>query len=168
MNDVYKLIKRFVGLLVLSGFLFFLINLLIFSAIMFKYIPDVDSSPYKIAEETANSLHFSKQGTYVLDKDISEKLEKSNAWAILIDNDTSEMIWHNNKLPSTIPTKYTLSDISNLSIGYLNGYPTYTGANKDGLVVIGFPAESFWKHTSPTWKYNFISDMPRIIISFLL
>lgn len=163
MKNVLKLIRRLVGLLLFSSFLILLFNLIILTSLMFKHIPDADSSPYKIAKETAKALYLTEQGDYALPEFMLEKLDKSGAWAFLIDNDTSKMIWHTDNLPSSIPNKYTLSDIADLSIGYLLDYPTFTGANERGLVVIGYPIKSFWKHTSPTLKYNIIANMPKAI-----
>ncbi len=168
MKNVFKLITHFVGFLLLSSFLILLINLAILISLMFKHVPNIDSSPYKVAEETGKALHLTEQGDYVLSEAMLEKLDQSGAWAFLIDNDTSQIIWHTHNLPSSIPNQYTLSDIANLSIGYLLDYPTYTGANEKGLVVIGYPVKSFWKHTSPTLKYSLIADMPKTITPVIL
>lgn len=163
MKNVLKLIRNFVGLVLFSSFLILLIDLAVLTSLMFKQIPSIDSSPYKIARETGKALYLTEQGDYVLSEPMLEKLDKNGAWAFLIDNDTSQMIWHTDNLPSSIPKQYSLSDIADLSIGYLLGYPTFTGANEKGLVVVGYPVKSFWKHTTPTWKYSLISDMPKII-----
>lgn len=53
-------------------------------------------------------------------------------------------------------------------MGYLKGYPTYVGDNEKGIVVLGFPKDSFWKHTRASWDYSLIANLPYIILKILL
>ena len=75
--------------------------------------------------------------------------------------------WKTDNVPATVPNDYTLSDIANLSVGYLDGYPTYTGENENGVVVIGFPKDSFWKHTRASWDYSLIANSLQIVLIVL-
>ena len=45
--------------------------------------------------------------------------------------------------------------------GYVDGYPTFTGEAQNGLLVLGFPRDRFWKHTRASWDYNFIANLPK-------
>ena len=67
-----------------------------------------------------------------------------------------------------IPNHYSLSDIAALSVGYLKGYPTYVGNNENGIVVLGFSKDSFWKHMRASWDYSLIRDLPYIFLKILL
>ena len=89
-------------------------------------------------------------------------------WAILIDNETLQVTWKTENVPAAIPTEYTVSDIANISLGYIDGYPTYTGENENGVVVLGFPKDSFWKHTRASWDYSLIAKSPQMILTVLL
>ena len=135
---------------------------------MASHVPDKDASPYNIATETGKALQASTSRDYVLSENMSVKLTDCGAWAILIDNNILKVTWKTVNVPATIPNDYTLSDIANLSVGYLDGYPTYTGQNENGVVVLGFPKNSFWKHTQPSWDYSLLSNFPQIVLNVLL
>lgn len=60
---------------------------------------------------------------------------------------------------------YTLSDIASLTRGYIDGYPTFTGEAENGLVVLGYPKDSFWKHMWPSWDYYTIANLPKTVLS---
>ena len=126
MKSVPKLIRRFVGILLLSSVLILFINFFMFVILLMSQFPDEDNSPYNIATETGKALEETDSG-YMLSKDISAKLQENQAWAILIDNDTLQVVWQTENLPNSIPNTYTLSDIADLAVGYIDGYPTYTG-----------------------------------------
>ena len=71
------------------------------------------------------------------------------------------ILWY---LPDTVPLHYTISDIASLTRGYIDGYPTYTGECENGLVVVGYPKDRYWKHMSPSWDYDFIKNAPYTVL----
>lgn len=142
MKSVPKLIRRFVGILLLSSVLIVIINFVALAVLMASQAPDKANSPYNIAAEAGKALQASDNGGYVLSEEMSAKLTANDVWAILIDNDTSQVVWQTENVPATIPSDYTLSDIADLTLGYLDGYPTYTGETENGIVVLGFPKDS--------------------------
>ena len=168
MKSVPKLIRRFVGILLLSSVLIVMINFLVLAVLMASQAPDKAASPYTIAAEAGKALQVSEHGNYVLSESMSAKLEDCGAWAIFIDNVTLQVAWKTDNVPATVPNDYTLSDIANLSVGYLDGYPTYTGENESGIVVLGFPKNSFWKHTRASWDYSLIANSPQTALTVLL
>ena len=95
---------------------------------------------------------------------MSGKLTAEHAWAIYIDNDTLTVAWHTDNLPASIPQQYTISDIADLTRGYLEDYPTYTGRAENGLVVVGYPKDRYWKHMFPSWDYDFIKNLPYLVL----
>lgn len=168
MKSVPKLIRRFVGILLLSSALIVIINFLVLAALMASQAPDKVASPYKIAADTGEALQASANGDYILSESMSAKLKDCGAWAILIDNKTLQVAWKTENVPDSIPNTYTLADIANLSVGYLDGYPTYTGENGNSIVILGFPKDSFWKHTRASWNYSLIANMPQTVLNVLL
>lgn len=168
MKSIPKLIRRFVGILLLSFVLIVIINFVALAVLMTSQAPDKATSPYNIAAETGEVLQASDNGDYILPENMSVKLKDNDVWAILIDNDTLQVAWKTENVPSTIPSDYTLSDIANLSVGYLDGYPTYTGENENGIVVLGYPKDSFWKHTRASWDYGLIANFPQTALMVLL
>lgn len=166
MNNLPKLIRRFTGILLLSSVLLVFANFAILAFLMVWQSPSVADSPYNMAIETGKAFQISESG-YTLQEDISMQLEEQNIWAFVVDNDTLQIVWKTENVPDTIPASYSLSDIADLSVGYLDGYPAYTGETENGIVVLGYPKDSFWKHTRASWNYNFIAHLPQIVFIVL-
>lgn len=158
MKSVPKLIRRSVGILLLSTILLLALNFLLLLTIVSGQ--QAKASPWKTAEETAAALQAADDG-YVLSEKAGAKLRSLDAWAILIDNDTRKVAWHSEALPDAVPMEYTISDIADLTRGYINGYPTFPAGTENGLVVVGYPQKSFWKHMRPSWDYGLIAHAPR-------
>lgn len=161
MKRIPKLIKRFIGILLLSSFLILIFNLFVLFIISFHAA--TGGGPWSIVEETAQSLEKTEKG-YVLSDSIAERLTEKEAWAILIDNKTHNVVWYSDNLPSEIPKEYSISDIATLSRTYLKGYPTFTHEYEDGVVVLGFPKTSYWKLVNNSWDYDFIANLPKTLL----
>lgn len=164
MKSISKLIRRFVGIMTLSTVLFSILNIAFFGIVFVKNTSAF--SPWDMADHIAAVLQLTDDG-YSISDDVMAKLKEQNAWAILIDNDTRQVAWQTDNLPNNIPMQYTLSDIAELTRGYVDGYPTFTGKAQDGLLVLGYPKDRFWKHTRASWDYNFIENLPKNIIIIL-
>jgi len=155
MRDITRLLRRFIGILLLSTVLLIALNIAII--VIVSAHQTANGRPWTMAKETAAALQKTETG-YLLPNEISDELIQENAWAIYIDNETMEVKWHTENLPDTIPSSYTISDISSLTRGYIDGEA------KDGLVVVGYPKDRFWKHMSPSWDYYFIKNAPSIVL----
>ena len=164
MKSVPKLIKRFVGILMLSSLLILVMNFIILAIIAATQAPN--SFPWKMAEQAAESIEKSEQ-VYMMPDKMDEELNAQNVWAVYIDNATGECVWHSENLPDTVPMEYTVSDIANLTRGYIDGYPTFTGEGKNGLIILGYPKDSYWKHMWPSWDYQFIANLPKTVLIVL-
>lgn len=162
MKSVPKLIRRYVGILLLSCVLILILNFALFFILTARQ--PANSHPWTTAEAVADALQQTNDGGYNLPDTINFQLEESNAWAIFIDNETMQVKWHTDHLPETVPMSYTLSDIASLTRGYIDGYPTFTGEAENGLIVLGYPKDSFWKHMWPSWDYHFIANLPKILL----
>ena len=166
MNNLPKLIRRFTGILLLSFMLLVFANFAILAFLMAWQSPSVADSPYNVAIQTGKAFQISESG-YTLQEDISTQLKEQDIWAFVVDNDTLQIVWKTGNVPDTLPARYSLSDIADLSVGYLDGYPTYTGETENGIVVLGYPKDSFWKHTRASWNYNFFARLPQIVFIVL-
>ncbi len=165
MRSVPKLIRRFVGLLLLSFVLLIVVNIVIIAIIASGQMEN--ARPWSTAEQIAAALSQTENG-YILSDEGATELTAASAWAILIDNDTKTVVWHSDDLPDSVPMNYTLSDISSLTRGYIDGYPTFTSGTETGLVVLGYPKTSFWKHMWPSWDYWLIAHAPQIALVVLI
>lgn len=164
MKSVPNLIRRFVGIMLLSSLLLIILNFILLAVYTVSQAPN--AYPWKTAEEVADNLQQNENG-YRLSENVSLELKNSDVWAIFIDNKTMQVVWQTANLPETIPMSYSVSDIASLTRGYIDGYPTFTGEAENGLVVLGYPKDSFWKHMWPSWDYNLIANLPKTILSVL-
>lgn len=164
MKSIPKLIRRFMGIMTLSAILLVILNITFFAIVFVKNTSTF--SPWDMAEHAAAALQLTDGGYSIYD-DVMAKLKEENAWAFLIDNDTRQVVWRTDNLPGNIPMQYSLSDIAELTRGYVDGYPTFTGKAQNGLLVLGFPKDRFWKHTRASWDYSFIANLPKNIIMIL-
>lgn len=164
MTSIAKLTRRFVGILILSMFLLFVVNVVILIVVASTQTHGI--GPWTTAGETEAALQKTETG-YSLSDEMTQTLKDENAWAVYIDNDTMQVLWHTEDLPSEIPMQYTIADISSLTRGYLADYPTFTAGSESGLVVMGFPKDRYWKHMSPSWDYDFIKNSPYIALSVI-
>lgn len=164
MKSVLKLIRRFVGIMLLSSALLILLNFILLFIITVGRATNLQ--PWQTAEEVADNL-FQNDSEYILPENLALELKETDTWAIFIDNTTMNVVWQTDDLPETIPMSYSISDIARLTRGYIDGYPTFTGEAENGLVVLGYPKDSFWKHMWPSWDYHLIANFPKTLLSVL-
>ncbi len=161
MKSVPKLIRRFSGLLILSSALILILNIVLLAVIAKSRT--ASGHPYTLAKEIGEALKKTEKG-YYLEKEFLDILEKDHIWTVCIDDATHQVVWRTENTPETLPQTYSLSDISNLTMGYIQDYATYAGAAEGGLVVLGYPPYRYWKHLWPTWDYSFIANVPKTLL----
>lgn len=66
------------------------------------------------------------------------------SWAFLLDQN-GQVIWSFQK-PGDLPDQYTLTEVASFTRWYLNDYPVLCWVREDGLLVVGAPKGSIWKH----------------------
>lgn len=98
-------------------------------------------------------------GSHRLPDAVVEDLRDRGQWAMLID-DEGEVVWEID-LPADVPTSYTMADVASFTRWYLNDYPVVTRVRSDGLLVVGSPRGSAWKHSYST-------DMDTVVLSLVL
>ena len=165
MKSIPKLIRRFFSILLLSVLLIFILNI----GMLFIFTSGQTSSrsPWTTAIEVAEALQKSGDGYQLPDASVLEELERDQVWGILIDDTTHQVIWHTDNLPEEIPMEYSLGDIAMLTRGYVKDYPTFPGRTEEGLVVLGYPKDRYWKEMWPSWDYDMIKYLPRTMLVVL-
>ena len=164
MKSIPKLIRRFVLILLLSIFLFLVLN--IGFLVFYTVGHSSNGGPWTTAQEAAEAMTATEEG-YTLPEKMQTELESKNIWAVYIDNGTLKALWHSDNLPDTVPLQYTASEITSLTRGYINDCPTFTGTGEEGLMILGYPQKSFWKHMYPSWDYQMIESAPRTVLLVL-
>lgn len=119
-----------------------------------------DTSPQNMLEEIAAASTV--EG--VLD-DARQKLESAHVWAMFL-NQNGNQIWAVNT-PEDIPGDYTIQDVALFSKGYLKDYPVFVWNTEDGLLVLGYPKDSYTKLTSNYFSIHAIQTLPLYITGML-
>ena len=137
--------RRYMVLIMLSIVVLFILNLYLGYAVAVHPVTgNLKESPGAIIEKVSGGLLKSESGTPELSEEGKTLLAESGAWAILIDNATSNIIWSDHA-PPEIPSHFTPTDIAGFSRYYLKDYPAFTWENPNGLLVLGFPKDSYMR-----------------------
>ena len=70
-------------------------------------------------------------------------------------------------LPEEIPTQYTIQDVAVFSKGYLQDYPVFVRNIDNGLLVLGYPKDSFMKLTGNYFPIRAIRLFPLFVTGIL-
>ncbi|MBU3874951.1 HAMP domain-containing histidine kinase [Faecalicatena sp. AGMB00832] len=169
MKSIPKLIRRFFSVLLISLFLILFLNFALLYLVTAR--SRANAGGWDMADKVSAALIKNENGQYILGtnegQDMGQILKTGNTWAILIDKNNLEVTWHSEDLPSEIPLKYDINMISFLSRAYLKDYPTTTSNHSDGLIVLGFPKDRYWKHIYNTFDYQIIANAPKLLWLFL-
>lgn len=84
----------------------------------------------------------------------ADLLEPDGLWAMLIGMD-GDVCWQHD-LPADVPLHYSLTDVASFTRWYLRDYSVVSRIREDGLLVIGSPKGSIWKH-------NVVLDMRTLL-----
>lgn len=116
--------------------------------------------------ELTGELQETESGGYILTEKGQGILEQYQAWGLLIQDGTGEVLWHSENLPKEIPLHYTISEISALTLGYIADYPTTTASKGADLLVLGHPKKAYWKMMHNTYDYSLIEGFPKMLAVF--
>lgn len=98
------------------------------------------ASPANMLEAVASELSASG-----ISEETEQALNGHQIWAMLLDADGA-CTW-SVSLPEEVPMRYTLQDVALFSKGYLQDYPVFVRSVEKGLLVLGYPKDSFMKLT---------------------
>ena len=119
------------------------------------------TSPQSVLKEVAESS--SANGI----TDEAERMLSANSlWAMYLNTEGS-CNWTVN-LPQEIPTEYTIQDIAIFSKGYLKDYPVFVWSDENGLLVIGYPQNSYTKIISNYYPIDMLRKIPLFFLGILV
>lgn len=158
MKSYGKYISKF-----LVSFFLVILLLLISNAVlffwMFHHVVATDYgavSPRSMLEKVADVS--TSEG---IPTDTAEELRQNQIWAMLLSADGS-CLWQVN-VPEDFPTSYTVQDVALFSKGYLRGYPVFVWADDTGLLVLGYPQNSFIKITGNYYSASLLKTVPMFL-----
>ncbi len=161
-----KAFGKYISKYLLSFFVFalilLLVNLLAF-ALTFGGIVSREygsASPANMLEAVAGDLSASG-----ISEERLQELNHNRIWAMLLDAG-GRCIWEVS-LPEEIPTQYTIQDVAVFSKGYLQDYPVFVRNINNGLLVLGYPKDSFMKLTGNYFPIRAIRIFPLFVTGIL-
>lgn len=104
--------------------------------------------------------------TRALADSAAEVLRQNDIWAIYLNAEGSAF-WSFD-LPEEIPQRYTIQDIAQFSKGYIKDYPVFVRNTVDGLLILGYPKDSYTKLTSNYYSIKAIQRLPFLIVGLLM
>ena len=159
--NIQNFFKRYVHSSVKLFCFFILVNIFLFVSLAIVSVSHGNQSPAHLLPCISDELQQT-DGQFTLPEDAAALLDQDKAWCMLIDNATGNVIW-NYKLPADIPVQYTYGDIAKMARWYLEDYPVFVSARSDGLLVLGYPKDSYWKLS----VYKTIASIQIDVIGFI-
>jgi signal transduction histidine kinase len=162
LKSLLKIVVRYITSAVAVAITILLLNLIMFLSILTNSgnMLHNSSSAQQIAE------HLKKENSvYLLSDDITQALASQKQWAMLI-NEKGDVSWKFN-IPPEIPKHYTISEVAGFTRWYLKDYPVHVWEHPDGLVVLGYPKDSIWKHDM-VFPLGMIKNSPLLFTTFLI
>ena len=168
MQSTVRFIRRNLLAFSLSLFILFIINLILFTYLNYKAISITASiiPPDELSNKLIDQIN-QNNSVVVIDKNDLALLEKNKIWAMVIDDKTGKVIWSKD-LPKEIPIKYSIKDVALFTRYYLKDYPVFTYINNKGLLVLGYPKDSYGKIPTNAFHVRIVQNLPRNIMYYLL
>ena len=140
-----------------------LLNAVVFSLTFHKIVTEDygDSSPQSMLEMTAVAATPEQ-----LSDNAVEKLRQNHIWAIYLNAD-GQCYWSVD-LPDEVPESYTIQDVALFSKGYIEDYPVFVWNTDDGLLVLGYPKDSYTKLTSNYYSIAALRRLPVFVLGMLV
>ena len=101
-----------------------------------------NGSPKSVTMKIGEDLVRNEAGDYELSAYAQSWMDEEQCWAILISNEGT-VDWSRNA-PESVVHPYTLADAATFArMGYLDDYPCFICKRDDGILVAGFPKDSY-------------------------
>lgn len=155
MKALTKYISRYFATFLIVVFLLLLVNLLLYG-ITFQHVISEDYgdlSPSVLLDQAAEGA-----SPWGLSEEICQTLQQQHIWAMYLSPE-GDCVWALD-LPAEVPQSYTLQDVALFSKGYIEDYPVFVRNQADGLLILGYPKDSYMKLTSNYYSLNTVRKIP--------
>ena len=138
------------------------VNIVLFGATFYHTVSEDygEASPRAMLEMTSTAAT-----TEGLPDNAVQKLRQYNIWAMYL-TPTGECFWTLD-VPEEVPQNYDIQDVALFSKGYLEDYPVFIWNTDEGLLVLGYPKDSYMKLTSNYYSIEAIQKIPLYVIGML-
>ena len=139
-----------------------LINVILFGATFYHTVSEDygEASPRAMLEMASTAAT-----TEGLTDDAVQKLRQYNIWAMYL-TPSGECFWTLD-VPEEVPQNYNVQDVALFSKGYLEDYPVFVWNTDEGLLILGYPKDSYMKITSNYYSIEAIQKIPFYVMGML-
>ena len=159
MKTYGKYISKFLVSFIIVILLLVISNIAVFFW-MFHHVVSTDygeSSPRSMLEKTIEVC--TEEG---IPAEMEEQLVSHQIWAMFLSPE-GECLWQVD-LPDGIPANYTVQDVALFSKGYLMDYPVFVWADDEGLLVLGYPKDSYVKIPGNYYSADLLKIIPLFVV----
>ena len=138
------------------------VNVILFGATFYHTVSEDygEASPRAMLELTSTAATTEGLPDYA-----EQKLRQYNIWTMYLTS-TGECFWRLD-VPQEVPQHYSIQEVALFSKGYLEDYPVFVWSTEDGLLVLGYPKNSYMKLTSNYYSMEAIQKIPLYVIGML-
>ena len=151
----------------LASFAAFLLILVLINVILFgtTFYHTVSEDYGEASPRAMLEMASAAATTEGLTDDAVQKLRQYNIWAMYL-TPNGECFWTLD-VPEEVPQNYNVQDVALFSKGYLEDYPVFVWNTDEGLLVLGYPKDSYMKITSNYYSIEAIQKIPLYVIGML-
>ena len=168
MKSIGKLIRRFCLVFLTAAVLVIVLNVVLFVTLSYTFSQKENNGGWTRAQNIADQFARTQEGGYELLEQGQQLLKESRAWAVLVENDTGNVIWESGNLPPSVPRHYTAAELSRAVMGYIEDYPVIWASQGEHVLLLGGPKTAYWKLLHNTFDYKLIANAPKIFLAFLV
>lgn len=122
-----------------------------------------NGSPKSITREIGDTLALQEDGGYDVPEATKAWMREEQCWAMLLP-DAGEPVW-NEGAPEEVLRPYSMTDVAVFSrMGYLDDYPCFVWRHDDGLLVTGFPKDSYVRNVIDYLPQQSMKNWPLYIL----
>lgn len=122
-----------------------------------------NGSPKSVTMKIGEDLVRNEAGDYKLSAYAQNWMDEEQCWAILISNEGT-VDWSRNA-PESVVHPYTLADAATFArMGYLDDYPCFICKRDDGILVAGFPKDSYAMFPLNYWPQQTMLRTPFYVL----
>lgn len=151
----------------LASFAAFLLILVIVNVILFgvTFYHTVSEDYGEASPQAMLEMTSAAATTEGLPDNAVQKLRQYNIWAMYL-TPKGECFWTLD-VPEEVPQNYNIQDVALFSKGYLEDYPVFVWNMDEGLLVLGYPKDSYMKLTSNYYSIEAVQKIPLYVMGML-
>ena len=167
MPSIAKYIGKNLLFFLIALLVLFLVNLAAFIGIGYVSMKNSGAQlePGIISEEIVREINQNPSDIHI-GATLLDKLDLHGIWALVMDNDTGEVVW-THRLPPDIPKVFSRKDVALFSRFYLKDYPVFTYLCERGLLVLGYPKDSYFKFPGNYMLIHDARQLPAIVLIYV-